>query len=410
MSGQVVITGVGIVSAVGLGREEFQGALWTGASGLQPGRTDPTDPDSKLRPAFEICDFEPRTWLGKKGLRVLDRSARLLSVAALMALQDAGLLEEEGPVSSDDLGLVCGTMFGSVHSIASFDWSGILDSPKYVNPMQFPNTVINSPAGQAAIRHRLRGLNATVSAGLASGLHALQYAADSLRFGRATALLAGGVEELCQESYLGFAKDGLLSRKGEVLPFSPDRDGTVPGEGAALCSLELEDTARTRGATPLAEIAGFGTFLETASNPATAAHARGATLAIEEALAQAQVQPDEIGLIVAGANGSRVGDKIEERALKRVFGPGLDRIPACAPKASCGEMLGASGALQAVVAVLALSCGEAPPTLGAGGDLPIRLAGQTMPLQGDTALVTSFGCYGNHVAMVIGKPGTSKQA
>ena len=142
---------------------------------------------------------------------MLDRSARLLCVAAHMALTGTGLQQQEGGEGDPNLGLVCGTMFGSVHSITSFDWSGVTDGPAYVNPMEFPNTVINSPAGQAAIKHKLRGVNSTISAGLVSGLYAIHYAAEFLRFGRATALLAGGVEELCEESFLSFRKVGVIS-------------------------------------------------------------------------------------------------------------------------------------------------------------------------------------------------------
>src|SRR5439155_18478109 len=117
----------------------------------------------------------------------------------------------------------CGTVFGSVHSITSFDWSGLEDGPAYVSPMEFPNTVINAPAGQAAIKHRLRGVNSTVCAGVASGLHAINYAADFLRFGRARALLAGGVEELCEETVLGCRGIGMASHGHVARPFDPAR-------------------------------------------------------------------------------------------------------------------------------------------------------------------------------------------
>src|SRR6266699_3820622 len=233
MSERTVITGAGVISAIGAGVEEFERTLYAGASGVKP-----SELFGDHTVTAEVRNFNPQQWLGNKGIRVLDRSARLLCVAAQMALTATGLQQQEGSEGDPNLGLVCGTMFGSVHSITSFDWSGVTDGPAYVNPMEFPNTVINSPAGQAAIKHKLRGVNSTISAGLVSGLYAIHYAAEFLRFGRATALLAGGVEELCEESYLSFKKVGVISASGRARPFGIDRDGTMLGEGSALWMLE----------------------------------------------------------------------------------------------------------------------------------------------------------------------------
>ena len=143
----------------------------------------------------EFGEINPAPWLGNKGVRVLDRGTRLLCIAAQMVLTETGLSQEQSSEGDADLGLVCGTMFGGVHSIAAFDWSSIVEGPSLVSPMDFPNTVINAPAGQAAIKHKLRGVNSTVCAGLASGLYAINYAAEFLRFGRARWLMAGGMEE-----------------------------------------------------------------------------------------------------------------------------------------------------------------------------------------------------------------------
>ena len=206
MTSEIVVTGTGLITAAGAGIEEFEAGLFravptvTASSVIEIG--------DEVAMVCEVPDFKPQTWLGPKGIRVLDRSARLLAVAAQLALNSVGRESRDDEEGDPGMGLVCGTIFGSVHSIASFDWSGLEDGVKYVNPMSFPNTVINSPAGQAAIRHKLRGINSTISSGLASSLIALQYAADALRFGRASMLLAGGVEEVAQESYLGFKKNG----------------------------------------------------------------------------------------------------------------------------------------------------------------------------------------------------------
>jgi 3-oxoacyl-[acyl-carrier-protein] synthase II len=301
-------------------------------------------------------------------------------------------LQESVEVGDPELGLVCGTVFGSVHSITGFDWSGLVDGPTYVNPMEFPNTVINAPAGQAAIKHRLRGVNSTVCAGLASGLHAIQYAADALRFGRARALLAGGVEELCDESVLGLHKSGTTSRTGRARPFSADRDGVVPGEGSALWVLETAESAEARGHAPWLEICGFGSTQAAHSIQAFDVRGEGAANAIEQALHYAGIGPTDVSCIVASASGSRGGDEMELRAIERVFKRRLGDIPICAPKAAFGEAMGASGALCALTAGLALQEQSLPPTPGfsVGGGI-----------QGEYALINAFGCDGNNASMVI---------
>jgi 3-oxoacyl-[acyl-carrier-protein] synthase II len=392
MSARVVVTGVGVIASIGAGIEEFERNLYAGCSGIGP---SPLLGETAI--AAEVRNFNPQPWLGNKGIRVLDRSARLLCVAAQMALSSTGLQQREGGEGDPNLGLVCGTMFGSVHSITSFDWSGVTDGPAYVNPMEFPNTVINSPAGQAAIKHKLRGVNSTISAGLVSGLYAIHYAAEFLTFGRATALLAGGVEELCEESFLSFRKVGVISERGCPRPFGTDRDGTVLGEGSALWMLETAD-----GATALLEICGFGAAHDAHSVQAYSVRADGATSAIRQALAAAGIGPDAVGCVIAGASGSRAGDQMEAHALRNVFGSRLERIPICAPKAAFGEALGASGALCAVTAGLALDKGVLPPTTGflSAGD-GLRLSSGQQNLEGEYALVNCFGCDGNNAALVL---------
>ena len=396
MSARTVITGAGVISPLGAGVREFETALYAGACAFAPSR--------EFGPYItaEIADFDPRAWL-RGGIRALDRTARLLSVASYFALAEAGLDLSAMPEGSPDLGLVCGTMLGSVHSIASFDWDGIVDGPEYVSPLAFPNTVINSAAGQAAIRFKLRGVNSTVCMGMASGLYALGYAADVLRFRRAGALLAGGVEELCEECLVGLQKSGALSATGSVRPFAGARDGTVAGEGAALLMLEGEDDARARGVRPTIAIAGVGStgggqHLYTTDG----VEAVDAEYAIRLALEQAGIDAPQVACIIASASGSRASDGIEARALQQVFGDRLVDIPVCAPKAAFGEAMGGAGAMCAIVASIALSRCRLPPTPGTTGhDGGIRLSADVQEVLGDYALVTAVGCDGNNAALVL---------
>jgi len=386
MGPRIAVTAAGVISPIGAGVEAFGCSLYAGKTAVGP---------SAAYPGFitsEIADFQPQQWLNK-GIRVMDRSARLLAVAAQMALTDSGLSQETADTPDPGLGLICGTVFGSVHSITSFDWSGLEEGPSYVSPMEFPNTVINAPAGQSAIKHRLRGANSTVCAGLASGLHAIAYAADFLRCGRARALLAGGVEELCEESLLGFRKTGAISVGGCAVPFCHARDGVAPAEGSALWMLEPADQAQSRGRTPWLEICSFGSTQAAHRIDAFDLRGEGAALAMEQALDGSDIRPADVACIVASASGSRAGDEMERRALERVFGQSLDELPVCAPKAAFGEAMGASGGLCALVAALALRQQSLPPTRG--------YRDAATPISGDYALINAFGCDGNNASLVV---------
>ena len=396
MTQRAVVTAAGVISPLGAGLEKFGCALYDGKSAAAPSRRLP---DVN---AAEITEFDPREWLGNKGIRVLDRSASLLAVASRMALCAAGLTEDLGEHGDPQLGLVCGTVFGSVHSIVSFDWSGITDGPNYVNPMEFPNTVISSPAGQAAIKHKLRGVNSTVCAGLASGLHAIHYAAEFLRFGRARALLAGGAEELCEEAVLGFRTTEAISESCRPRPFDPERDGPVPGEGAGLWVLETEDSARERGRIPWLEVCGFGSVQSAYAIRDFDVHGCSAVEALQQALTHSRIGPEQVGCVICSANGSRAGDEMEAIALEKVFGTRLREIPMCAPKAAFGEAMGASGALCAITAGMALERQKAPPTAGyTHRESSLRLSSEAVPFAGEYAVVNAFGCDGNNASLVV---------
>ena len=396
-SPRIVVTGAGIISAIGVGMSDFAAALWSGKSGIA------TSERLGGIPAGDIGEFNPAPWLGNKGVRILDRGTRLLCIAAQMALAGTKLLQDAASDGDTELGMFSGTLFGGIHSITGFDWIGQTDGPALVSPMEFPNTVINAPAGQAAIKHKLRGVNSTVCSGLSSSLYAIDNAAWFLRLGRAKYLLAGGMEEACDESALGFKTMGLTSATGSVQPFGSARDGTAPGEGSAMWVLETEETATGRGMMPLFEICGFGGAHDAEGLKYSRA-AIGATAAVQQALTMAGIDAAAIGCIVASANGSPHGDEMEARALCKVFGDRLPEIPVCAPKAALGETMGASGAIAAVVAGLALDRQEVPPTAGfSQSQTGLKLSSSPQPFSGEYALINAFSCDGNNASLVIRK-------
>jgi 3-oxoacyl-[acyl-carrier-protein] synthase II len=397
MKTRIVATGAGVISPIAAGMYDFESALYRGEK--------PIGPSSLLETPYTVAEipaFDAARWLGAKGIRVLDRTARLVCVAVHLALEDAGLKKNSHGEWESDVGLICGTMVGSVHSIASFDWSGLIESPQYVSPMEFPNTVINSPAGQAAIRFKLTGINSTICAGFASGISAIVYAASFLKLGRARTLLAGGAEEICEETVVGFHKSGAASPTGAARPFASGRNGSVPGEGAAFLVLETEADAREHGRNPLWEIAGAGSAHDGYPVKAGDANESGARTAIATALEKAGIESGQVACIVSGANGSEAMDQMEAHVLQQVFGSRLSGIPVCAPKAAMGEASGASGALNSVIAGIALQKQSLPPTPNYQENAyGLHMSAESLPVEGDYALVNAFGFDGIHSALVL---------
>lgn len=257
MSGfTVIVTGLGVVAPNGIGKDAFWDSCLNEVSGIKAiTRFDATAYGTTE--AGEISDFHPERYLGSKGLRNLDRTTLLALVATKLALEDAGLTIDETMAATT--GVILGSTMGSVHSIANFDLEALREGPRYVNPAQFSNTVINSPASQIAIRFGIRGLNATIGTGFTASYNAIEYALDMIRLGRATRVVVGGVEELCVETLAGFYGIGLLkpSRNGGSSNGTENtRHRLHVGEGAGILILEAADAAIDRGARNYGEVLG----------------------------------------------------------------------------------------------------------------------------------------------------------
>ncbi|MFA5155929.1 MAG: beta-ketoacyl-[acyl-carrier-protein] synthase family protein [Candidatus Omnitrophota bacterium] len=349
----IVITGLGIIASNGIGKAMFSDALFAGVSGIKPISLFDTS-SFKTKTAGEITNFSAQDILGPKGLRTLDRSTKLAMSAAKLALDDAKL--EINSNNCLQAGVSLGTALGSVSSICDFDKEALVEGPYYVNPALFPNTVINSPASQISIRFNIKGFNSTISTGFCAGLDALRYGADMLRSGKAEIVLAGGVEELCVQSYLGLYKTGCLSGSKEgslelCCPFDKRRNGIVFGEASAVLVLENRESALSRGAKIYARIAGsamgFGKLK------------RSMQLAIDNA----GLRPDNIDCIYCAANSSVFVDRMENEAIKEVFADSAKSVSISAVKSMTGECYSAGAAVQAIAAVLAIERQTISPTI-----------------------------------------------
>ena len=365
MNSRLVITGISILSPIGVNKDEFWANLTNGVSGIKDITLfDVSKYNSKK--AGEISGFDAKEYLGKKGIRHIDRTSLLVSSAAKLAMDDAKITHEI--YDADELGIAIGSTYGSIDSISSFDLEGLEEGPTFVNPMDFPNTVLNAPASRVSIFCNATGLNSTISTGTASGLDAIIYASDFLRLGRGKAVLAGGVYGLTADIFWGAYGSGILSgSRGDGIeisaPFDKRRNGFIIGEAAALLVIERLEDALERNANIYAEIKGYGcTF-----NPDKVSHGDIDTTqgvrCISMAMEEAGLNAEDISYISACANSSVTGDKMEAKIIKDYFGDYAENIPVSAIKSMTGECLDASGALQSVAGVLAINNGIIPPTI-----------------------------------------------
>jgi 3-oxoacyl-[acyl-carrier-protein] synthase II len=329
---RILITGVGVLTTVGIGASRtFENMLLGQASG---------------RP--EIPDFDPKLFLGNRGIRHFDRTGLLLASGARLAADQRGL--DTAGYRPEEFGVVVGSTHGSIQAIAEFDQEAVREGPNYVNPQDFANTVINAPASRVSIMFGYTGLNSTIASGAASALDALNYGLSMLRSRRIGVLLCGCALGYSREIAEGYGRIGKMVPAGDgCVPFASGRRGATLAEGAAVFVLEEEASALSRGAHPLAVVAGVGSAFST--------DASGLTTAMKQALAQAELGPEQISCIVSFASGSPAGDFEEGEALGGLF----DGIPVTAPKSLTGDCLEASGAIHLAVAVHSIQGGKIPP-------------------------------------------------
>lgn len=409
MNKRVVITGVGIISPLGDSSSQLHARLCEGSSAIKPIDRFTTD-GLRCREGGQLDTQALETYLGRKNLRALDHSSRLLAAACGMALADAGW--DAAHIADHELGLVAGTMFGGMRAISEFDRRSIVEGPSYASAMDFANTVINAAAGQTAIRYNLRGINSTIAAGPTSGLRAVVYAADYIRMGRAAVVLAAGVDELCFESFYGLARAGLLcgtnGKPGSfAIPFDRRRNGFALSEGAAVLVLEDAESAAARGADFRAEIAGHGSGYDRSRG--TDSHRSIATVArcMLQAIAASDAEPGDIHAVSASANGSVWWDQFEACALEDVFGRRSAEVPITAIKSCTGESLAASGPVQLAAMIESLTRSQLPGIRGLDepefGSPRVSARRETHRVAIDTALINAVGFDGNACSVLLRK-------
>jgi 3-oxoacyl-[acyl-carrier-protein] synthase II len=406
---RVVVTGLGVVSPVGNDTASAWDSILSGRSGIASvTRFDTTNFPTHFGGEIRGLDLEP--YMSPKDARRMDAFMQYGVVAGMQAMRDSGLVVTEA--NSDRIGVLMGSGMGGLESIEeAYDKYRETRSPKKVSPFFIPASIINLVSGHLSIAFKVTGPNLAVATACTTSTHSLGLAMRLIQYGEADAMLAGGSEmSTCATGMSGFAQAKALSQRnddpeGASRPWDKDRDGFVMGDGAGAMMLEEFEQAKARGAKIYAEIVGFGMSGDAFHVTAPPENGEGARKAMTKALADAQLNPDQVQYINAHATSTELGDRAETTAIRRAFGSAAEKMAVSSTKSMTGHLLGAAGVVEAIFSVLALRDQVAPPTInfhtpGEGCDLDyVPNTARKMPIQ--YALSNSFGFGGTNGSLIF---------
>ncbi|MBM4410178.1 MAG: beta-ketoacyl-ACP synthase II [Chloroflexi bacterium] len=354
MDRRVVVTGAGMFSALGAGREATWQALLAGTNGIRPITRVETE-DLPTRVAGEVPEFDLSTYLDRKEAKRMDRFTHLAVMAAGEALEHSGL---DVAADADEIGCMIGSGIGGMETLEQ-EFKVFFEKPTRVSPFLVPMFIPDMAAGQTSIRFGLRGPNFNTVSACASGADAIGTALETIRRGDAVAMVAGGAEaSVTRMTIAAFAASRALSRNNDPetasRPFDLNRDGFVLGEGAGILVLEERGHAEARGATILAELTAYGQSADAFHVTQPSENGEGAARAMRIALKKAGIDAAEIDYVNAHGTSTPLNDKFETLSLKAVFGESMPGIPVSSSKSMFGHTLGAAGGLEAAVTVLSI--------------------------------------------------------
>ena len=409
---RVVITGVGAVTPLGLEKKQIWSALCEGKSGIKPITSFDTSAH-EVRFGGEVSDFDPTKWFEIKEARRLDRFAQFAVVAAILAVEDAGL-KLEG-FDQTRIGVVIGSGMGGLLELETQHGILINKGPSRISPFMVPKLMVNAASAQVAIRFGLKGPNYALVTACTTGVNAIGEAVRIIQRGDADIMIAGSSEAVISPLGLaGFSAMKALSTRNDApqkasRPFDKDRDGFVISEGAGVIVLEELETARKRGANIYAEVLGYGLNGDAYHIAAPEPNGNGAMQCMTSALKDAQCNSEEIDYINAHATSTPIGDNIEIKAIKKVFGEKAHKIPISSTKSMLGHQLAASGSVEAIICTMVIKEGIIPPTINyqtpdpecSGLDFVPNVASEKKNIR--KVLSNSFGFGGHNASIILGK-------
>jgi 3-oxoacyl-[acyl-carrier-protein] synthase II len=405
---RVVVTGIGLVSSLGIGTEANWAGICAGQSGIAPiTRFDASQFATRI--AGEVKDFDPLQFIEKKDVKKMDAFIQYAIAASQFAMDDARLTvtSEIGP----SIGVSIGSGIGGFSTIER-EHKALLDGgPRKISPFFIPSAIINLAAGQLSIRYGAKGPNTATCTACSASAHAIGDAYEIIRRDAADVMIAGGSEAaITPMSVGGFGALRALSTRNDAperasRPFDKDRDGFVVGEGAGVVILEELEFARQRGARIYAEVVGYGMSADAYHITAPSEDGDGPYRVMCAALKSAGLHPSQVGYINAHGTSTPHGDTVETLAIKRCFGEHAGKVPVSSTKSMTGHLLGAAGGLEAGITVLAVYNQIAPPTINL--DQPDEecdldyVPNKARPMAIEYALSNSFGFGGTNAALLF---------
>jgi len=365
---KVYVTGVGMITPLGVDTKSSWKSLLQGKSGIAPIVAFDTEGFATTI-AGESPDFDPTTYVDRKQARRLDRFAQMAVGATAQAMEQAGLDLQDGSVDATRVGSVIGSGIGGIITLSE-QWAVLHEKgPDRVNPFLVPMMLADMAPGQVSILYGAKGPNYCTVTACASGADSIGIAAAMIRKGEIDIALAGGTEApICPIAVAGFNACMALSKRnddpeGASRPFDAGRDGFVMGEGAGVLVIESEESMLRRGATPLAELAGYGASSDAFHVTQPSPGGEGGARAMANALAEAGMEPSDISYVNAHGTSTPMNDRLETEALKTVFGDEAYKIKISSTKSMTGHLLGAAGGVEAAISVLAVAESAIPPTI-----------------------------------------------
>ncbi len=408
---RVVITGLGAVTPIGIGVDDFWKGLTEGKSGIgKVTHFDASEFRSKL--AAEVKEFDPSEWIDRKDARRMDRFTQFAVAASAMALKDAGLVE--GEFDANRAGVIIGSGIGGSNSIENGNSALQSKGPKALNPFFVSMVLINMAASLVSIKNGLKGPISAPSVACSTGSNAIGDSFRILQRGDADIMVAGSTEAcIAPLAYGGFCATRSMTQnenpENACRPFDKNRDGFVMGEGSGIVVLETLDHALARGAKIYGEVVGYGNTADAYHFTAPEPNGDGMVRVMKAALEDAGMAPEELQYINAHGTSTVLNDKAESGSIMKVFGEHANNLKVSSIKSMIGHLLGAAGSVEFVATAMSIFTGQIPPTLNyteQDPECPLDyVANGTESHDLNTAMSNSFGFGGGNVSLVIKKYG-----
>ncbi|NLK74507.1 MAG: beta-ketoacyl-ACP synthase II [Clostridiales bacterium] len=366
MDRRVVITGMGAITPIGNTVLDFFQNIRDGICGIDYIKAFDTEGFS-AKLAAEVKDFDPKDYMDAKEARRMDRFSQFALAAAKEAVEDSALNLDQ--INRDRFGVIVGSGIGGIANIEKEAWNLFNKGPRRINPLFIPMIITNMAAGNLAIKYGARGICTNVVTACATGTHCIGEAFRNIKHGYADIILAGGTEaSITPLSIAGFTTVTALSKSTNPhrasIPFDKERDGFIMGEGAGILVMEEYEHAIRRGAKIYAEVVGYGATCDAYHITSPSPDGDGAARAMKLAIEEANIKPKNVSYINAHGTSTEINDKFETASIKLTFGADAYKIPISSTKSFIGHLLGAAGAVEAIVSVKALEQSYIPATIG----------------------------------------------